>query len=411
MEKLLVRNFGPLKDGLKENDGYITISPVTVICGAQATGKSTIAKLYSSFSWLEKAMAKADLNPSSFSTSDFLKICENHRLTGYFKDNTLIRYVGTKYTFSYENGTLKLCENNSGEEYRKPKIMYVPSERNLITAIENAERINGLPVMLSVFLDEYNNARKAINGDTFRLPVSGIGIRYDKNTLQTVVVTDSSCIPITAASSGIQSVAPLSIVTEYLSSSITAGLTEKIQKLSSAEREMIMSYIPSAMKEELNTYFYSGLSKNNREIEEILKSYFPSRFINIVEEPEQNLYPESQKNVLYELLACLNGNSQNKLLLTTHSPYILSYLILSAKAGELYKKGLSPSLIAKYVPENSSVWGEDIAIYETKDDGTVEILKPQYGLPSDDNELNNAMMKTNEIFSELLHLEAEFVKN
>ena len=241
--------------------------------------------------------------------------------------------------------------------------------------------------------------------------MSGIGIRYDKNTLQTVVVTDSSCIPITAASSGIQSVAPLSIVTEYLSSNITAGLTEKIQKLSSAEREMIMSYIPSGMKEELNTYFYSGLSKNNREIEEILKSYFPSRFINIVEEPEQNLYPESQKNVLYELLACLSGNSQNKLLLTTHSPYILSYLILSAKAGELYKKGLSPSLIDKYVPKNSFVWGEDIAIYETKDDGTVEILKPQYGLPSDDNELNNAMMKTNEIFSELLHLEAEFAKN
>ena len=121
MEKLLVRNFGPLKDGLKENDGYIIISPVTVICGAQATGKSTIAKLYSSFSWLEKAMAKADLTPSSFSTSDFLKICENHRLTGYFKDNTQIRYVGTNILFRMKMELLNSAKTTVEKNTESPR--------------------------------------------------------------------------------------------------------------------------------------------------------------------------------------------------------------------------------------------------------------------------------------------------
>ena len=36
-----------------------------------------------------------------------------------------------------------------------------------------------------------------------------------------------------------------------------------------------------------------------------------SRFINVVEEPEQNLYPESQAEVLYYLLQCFNTQSYN----------------------------------------------------------------------------------------------------
>ena len=50
------------KGGFSENDGFLEISPVTVICGNQATGKSTIAKLYSTCAWLEK---KVDSGESS----------------------------------------------------------------------------------------------------------------------------------------------------------------------------------------------------------------------------------------------------------------------------------------------------------------------------------------------------------
>ena len=57
--------------------------------------------------------------------------------------------------------------------------MYVPSERNLLTVLENTERINRLPVMLSIFLDEYNKAKKKMNGDVYNLPVSGVRIELN----------------------------------------------------------------------------------------------------------------------------------------------------------------------------------------------------------------------------------------
>ena len=61
MAKLRVKNFGPIKDGFSENDGFMEITPVTVICGNQATGKSTIAKLYSTLTWLEKSTVRTTI--------------------------------------------------------------------------------------------------------------------------------------------------------------------------------------------------------------------------------------------------------------------------------------------------------------------------------------------------------------
>lgn len=60
-----------------------------------------------------------------------------------------------------------------------------------MTVLEDAERISGLPAMLSVFLDEYNRAKKRMNGDVYSLPVSGVNIKYDKDSLEAIVLTDT----------------------------------------------------------------------------------------------------------------------------------------------------------------------------------------------------------------------------
>ena len=49
MVKLKIQNFGPIKSGFSQNNGFMEIMPVTVVIGNQATGKSTVAKLYSLF--------------------------------------------------------------------------------------------------------------------------------------------------------------------------------------------------------------------------------------------------------------------------------------------------------------------------------------------------------------------------
>jgi predicted ATP-dependent endonuclease of OLD family len=53
----------------------------------------------------------------------------------------------------------------------------------------------------------------------------------------------------------------------------------------------------------------------------LLASRIPSYFINIVEEPEQNLLPDTQIRMLFSLLSYRNLNEKNKLIVTTHSPY------------------------------------------------------------------------------------------
>ncbi len=419
MERLIARNFGPVRGGLGENGEYIEILPVTVFCGNQATGKSIVAKLYSSFVWLEKAFIRGDFNTASFSTEDFLSICTNQRIGRYFRSNTYLEYRGEAYGFTYCEGMFSAEISSSDlSSYERPKIMYVPSERNLLTVLENADRINSLPSMLSVFLDEYNRAKKKMNGYVYSLPVSGVNIKYDKDSMETIVLTDMMPIPISDASSGIQSVTPLSLVTRYIADDMALDLSQKVQRLSGMERETIIEDIRKTYSDTatatnlintLSIFFNTGISKNMDErIENVLRHYFNSRFINIVEEPEQNLHPESQSLVLYELLDCLNRNKGNKLVMTTHSPYILSYLILAAKAAELRDKGIRAEKLSKFVPEASFISGDRIAVYETREDGSIKRLEPRYGLPSDDNELNLAMARTNDIFSELLDMEADF---
>ena len=77
------------------------------------------------------------------------------------------------------------------------------------------------------------------------------------------------------------------------------------------------------------------------EITTVLNKYTNSFFLNVVEEPEQNLFLESQMKNLAFLLEAANVNDENKIVMPTHSPYVLSYITLAAKSYELMKKGIN----------------------------------------------------------------------
>ena len=56
MSRIRIKNFGPIKEGFQENNGWVDIKKVTLFIGNQGSGKSTIAKLISTFTWLEKSL-------------------------------------------------------------------------------------------------------------------------------------------------------------------------------------------------------------------------------------------------------------------------------------------------------------------------------------------------------------------
>ena len=89
MINLFVESFGPLKKC------DIEIGTLTVLVGNQGVGKSTIAKLYSSLVWLEKAifLGKKDIN-KKISKTYFLELLKFHQIDSYFTNNTIIIYSG-----------------------------------------------------------------------------------------------------------------------------------------------------------------------------------------------------------------------------------------------------------------------------------------------------------------------------
>ncbi|MDY5683096.1 MAG: AAA family ATPase [Treponema sp.] len=453
MPHLRIKNFGPIKDGFTENNGFMEISPMTVICGNQATGKSTIAKLYSTFTWLEKALQRGDFFRSSVTISKLKNSYFQYLNIGsYFQDDTEIDFIGELYKFHVSKNEKPVIEKVDNPNYIKAKIEYIPAERNLISTFPNVEKAQGLLRYLFDFLDEFDDAR--VNTPEIRLPIGNFVYKYDKTKHKSFITTTENDfrIELFEASSGIQSVTPLTAVSQYYSKLVNNEENPARQRFSLEEKKeiekeyrkletllgvgAISSILGAFMTGGLSLAFsltglvsvfstvglYNEVSKKKTVVKklteeqvQILKdandkilSLVDSRFINIVEEPEQNLYPESQGKVLYELLKCLNSNKDNQLIITTHSPYILSYLTLSAKAAELLSKKVPANKIEKIVPEKSAVDGKRITIYETNENGSIIRLSPYENLPSDDNLLNKAMAEGNEKFAELLDLEQEY---
>ena len=71
--------------------------------------------------------------------------------------------------------------------------------------------------------------------------------------------------------------------------------------------------------------------------EEVTRLTVPVRTLFIVEEPEQNLYPFTQMELLETIVNLCSGDRKHGCTITTHSPFILNYLnVLIAR----YYKGL-----------------------------------------------------------------------
>lgn len=85
MSRIKIKKFGPIKDSTSLDDGWIHIKKVTIFMGNQGSGKSTAAKLISTFSWIEKVLTRGDFKEKEFTANKFRnKYCGYHRITSYF---------------------------------------------------------------------------------------------------------------------------------------------------------------------------------------------------------------------------------------------------------------------------------------------------------------------------------------
>lgn len=396
-KKLLkIQNFGPINQGYVRNDGFINFSKVVVLCGPQASGKSCVAKLFSTFSWIEKALVRGDFSVKYLTSyKRFVNnYCGYQNLQNYFKENSYLHYRGEAYEMIYYDN--KLTVNPiSGTDYKRPQICYIPAERNILSVIEKAENVKGLPSALNTLMDEFTVASRNIK-DRIALPINRVQYRYDKlNKLAWIETTDYS-VKLSETSSGMQSVTPMFVVLDYLARNIGVNDISKSQR----EREEIKKRIDELLKDDT-------LDAETRKLLIGQITDTSSKYLlSIVEEPEQNLYPSSQRQIINALLA-LNSAEHNQLVLTTHSPYIINYLSLAIKAEKIFTK-LSPGkidILNKIVPMASVVKGEDVSVLEINEDGQIMDLIKYDDMPSDENLLNIYLSECNDLFGQLLELE------
>lgn len=414
MSRIKIKNFGPIKNGCEANEGWIDIKKVTCFIGNQGSGKSTVAKLISTFTWIEKALVRGDYNKKWFQRKNKLKnqYLNYHRLENYFKVNgaekTVIEYEGDAFSIVFENGSLLISEVQN-KDYPLPQIMYVPAERNFITYVKTPKELKLSSESLKEFLTEFDNAKNEMKGFE-SLPINNVSVEYDRLNDTLNLKGEGYKVKLTEASSGFQSLVPLYLVSNYLANSVKKQRETNKETMSSEELQRFKKGVEDIWNN-------NSLTDEQKRIAlSVLSSKFnKTAFINIVEEPEQNLFPTSQWQMLQSLLECNSMNKGNKLIITTHSPYIINYLSIAIQ-GEYLERKIKKSVnkdvllpkLYSLIPKESLISASNVVVYQLDEkDGSVKELETIDGIPSDKNYLNDTLVESNLLFDSLLEIEQE----
>ncbi len=400
-ERLIVKSFGPVKDI------DIVFRKITLFVGDQGMGKSCLAKLFSMFKWTEKVLSQKKYNLSYFGQYDRFKkrLCAYHRLDPFFCPDSYIRFEGQGYDFVYEDGCFHVYAKEADVD-GLPKIMYVPAERSIVSVAENKTKLlKELPDSSETFSDEFVNAKKYfLKG--YALPFEGLRFEYDALNDASWIYGEGYKVRLVCASSGIQSSLPMSMVSEYLSKMAT----ERVEtKLSKEEKDKLEKRVAEIMQNDDYTD-----SVKDMMIRQLSLANRYDRFINVVEEPELNLFPKSQMQVLYSLVANATASHKNMLVLTTHSPYslaIVNTMIMGAKAYANADEELRCS-IDKILPQRYHIGTNDIAAYRLSSSTECycqSVVNPKTGLISK-NELDSASDDIMQVFNSLYQCYAKTLK-
>ena len=380
MATIEVRNIGPIKEVPE-----ITLNRVNVFMGPQSSGKSTIAKIISFCISVEKNVATAEVTFTHYEREGFFKdrLEYFYKIKGYFRADSYIRYRSDVIEIVWEN---KACQLQWIDRwaYKRSKIAYIPSERNMVILPE-ARRVEFGPINIRSFLFDWFTAREKCAN----IPILNSGINYhgsnDEDHIQGGEGESGYDVLLSNASSGLQSLTPLLVMIEYLTKWI---YKEEVLSFEQNERLQKMKFPFTIQRAELNRILnpptkYSQIpnppTQNFQILRDRLLKTHNTQFI--IEEPEMNLFPETQRDLVYHLLNKCLEREGNRLTITTHSPYILYALNNCMMAGLVYDK-MDEELKEQVKCGASKISPSDVSIYEIRE-GVVKRIQKEDSLIQD----------------------------
>ena len=383
MASIQIKSIGPIVD-----TGVIELKTVNLFIGKQSTGKSTLLKICSHCRWVEKMLS---IGKHKNGTSSLYLYTHYYRFVQelikfyifdpkFFSNNSEIIYFGDTYKIEFKGNhksNAKIEPIPGGTPYNA-RLSFIPSERNLISAIKGIEswyRPKDFDLLFN-FIFEWDEVRESYS-PTNPLPLvvtPNMEFFYDKSKGEQIRLTNQQkeFSPF-YASSGVQSALPLEVMINALTNAV--GTKANMSKSD-------LMYIVSSLLEndsDINKIVTeSKLSKN-------LMTYQGAIFF--IEEVEQNLFPESQSRLLRHIVAAIKSanikysGTHSKVFMTTHSPYILSALNVLMAASEAYE--IDAAATTEIVAEKYILPKDSISAYYLTPEGTaINIIDPDFYMVS-----------------------------
>lgn len=341
MQTIEIRNIGPLTE-----TGTVPVSQVMLLIGEQSTGKSTFMKILCFCCWLEKqVMIGGDSIVSKYTHyyrfwNELKKF--HHFNDEFLSDSSYIKYDGSAIQIEMrgKKRNAKIVRKPKFAEIRHNlKISFLPSERNLLSSIQNIENLyRSKDVdMLFNYILEWGEARLqfGVANPLDLVFVDKMKYHYDAKNGDVLTLADGhSKIKPYYASSGVQSALPIQVLATYLAGEV--GTSAKIspvdylKQLDLTDSKIDIKVMTSVLKNIQNRSSYKS-------------------FHMFIEELEQNLFPKAQFELVKMLVGLLKKMEQKStgytstVFLTTHSPYVLTALNVMMLASAAYE--MSPDKV------------------------------------------------------------------
>lgn len=319
-ERLIIKNFGPIKEVDLE------LGKMNILIGGQATGKSTIAKVLAVcryFSFLVETKKYR-----IFNTSPFTDGLESFGLSDYLNSDSYFKYSCSLYEFEVKESIVDVTV-----DYDSLNDQLIEGRQHLFNVdfLRTSQKFESLLKGLLDFIPNSDNSEL--------LNLSGIVIPnsfYLNNVAE--VMDNPMNIPTERSLQSLFSLGKNPDISDGLYSWFAtfhnkknSSFSNEVVKIEPIEVEYKISHGIDFFKNKSHDFI--GLNQGASGYKSVIpivllvKHYAKRKRKKtfIIEEPELNLFPKTQKKLMEFLVDSVNVHG-NQFVLPTHSPYIITSL-------------------------------------------------------------------------------------
>ncbi len=335
MRRLRIKNLGPIQDA------SLDLGQVNIIIGQQSSGKSCVLKTACYCAWVEKRIEITQGTAPFDDGSSFISIMSAYyNMTGYIKADSYIEYETSHLKFSYDNSNkiFKMSWKSGRWNYKRPKVSYVPADRNLVAAIPGWSSLP-LDENLLEFMSNWDKARKFIGKEENILGL-GMSYIYDKQSnADKIQLKDGKPLMLKESSSGIQSLFPMFVHLDYMTNGQYEEENARFSYEQKEERKKILEILHDKFSKSMSSRpnsektMVDGVEfrfQNKKDADNFQRKYQQYTTVDhseiFLEEPEDNLFPPTQCQLVNWLVEAIKKHD-DILFVATHSPYILNQFI------------------------------------------------------------------------------------